>query len=266
MTETTAIVTKPKTLHTMLEAMKGEIARCLPKHLTADRMTRVALTEVRKNPKLAACDQASFLGAIMQCSQLGLEPGGVLGHAYLLPFDNKKEGKKEVQLIIGYKGLLDLARRSGQIKSMEARAVYANDKFRVSFGLTPELFHEPNLGAGDRGALTHVYAVAHLVGGGTQFEVMSLAEVQKVRQQSQAGNYGPWVTHFEEMAKKSALRRLFKYLPVSLEIQRAVAMDKTEVRGTVIDGEYTESSVELSFGGVDALHDKLQNDQEGMAA
>ena len=93
MTESTAIATKPKTLQGVLESMKTEIARCLPKHITADRMTRVALTEVRKNPKLGLCDQASFLGAIMQCSQMGLEPGGVLGHAYLLPFDNNKTGK-----------------------------------------------------------------------------------------------------------------------------------------------------------------------------
>jgi recombination protein RecT len=256
-----AVATPTKSLSSLLESMKTEIARCLPKHLTADRMTRIALTEVRKNKDLAICDQASFLGAIMQCSQLGLEPGGILGHAYLLPFDNKKAGKKEVQLIIGYKGLLDLARRSGQIKSMEAREVFANDKFRVSFGLNPELIHEPNFAAGDRGPLTHVYAVAHLVGGGTQFEVMSLSEVQKVRQQSKAGNFGPWVTHFNEMAKKTALRRLFKYLPVSLEIQHAVALDETEARGTVIDGEYTESTVDISFGGVDALHERLQNEE-----
>lgn len=263
---TQAIATaQPKSLSSLLDSMKPEIARCLPKHITADRMTRIALTEVRKNKDLAVCDQASFLGAIMQCSQLGLEPGGILGHAYLIPFDNKKAGKKEVQLIIGYKGLLDLARRSGQIKSMEAREVYANDKFHVSFGLNPEVIHEPNFAAPDRGALTHVYAVAHLVGGGTQFEVMSLSEVQKVRQQSKAGNYGPWVTHFNEMAKKTVLRRLFKYLPVSLEIQRAVSFDESETRGQIIDGEYTESPVELSFGGVDALHDKL-NQQEGVAA
>lgn len=261
MTETTAVATKPKTLQGVLESMKGEFARCLPKHITADRMTRVALTEVRKNPKLGFCDQASFLGAIMQCSQMGLEPGGVLGHAYLLPFDNNKTGKKEVQLIIGYKGLLDLARRSGQIKSMEARAVYSNDKFRVAYGLNPELIHEPNFAAGDRGALTHVYAVAQLVGGGTQFDVLSVAEVQKVRQQSKAGNSGPWVTHFEEMAKKTALRRLFKYLPVSLEIQRAVMVDETSERGQIIDGEYTESPVDISFGGVDALHERLQTEE-----
>lgn len=266
MTESTAIATKSKNLQSVLEAMKAEIARCLPKHLTADRMTRVALTEVRKNPKLSLCDQASFLGAIMQCSQLGLEPGGVLGHAYLIPFDNNKTGKKEVQLIIGYKGLLDLARRSGQIQSLEARAVYSNDKFRVAYGLNPELIHEPNFAAGDRGALTHVYAVAQLAGGGTQFDVLSVAEVQKVRQQSKAGNTGPWVTHFEEMAKKTALRRLFKYLPVSLEIQRAVVMDESNERGPIIEGEYTDSGIEISFGGVDALHDKLSQDQEGVAA
>ena len=87
-----------------------------------------------------------------------------------------------------------------------------------------------------------------------------------MRQQSKAGNKGPWVTHFEEMAKKTALRRLFKYLPVSLEIQRAVVMDESNERGPIIDGEYTDSGIEISFGGVDALHDKLSQDQEGVAA
>ena len=162
----------------------------------------------------------------MQCAQLGLEPGGALGHAYLLPFENRKKGVTEVQFIVGYRGMIDLARRSGQILSLEARAVYAADKFHVALGLNPDLTHEPAWEADDRGPLRFVYAVAKLKDGGTQFEVMSRAEIERVRAKSRAGQSGPWVDHFEEMAKKTVIRRLFKYLPVSIELAGAVEQDE----------------------------------------
>lgn len=206
--------------------IKAQLALALPKHMTADRLARIALTEVRKVPALGRCDQASFLGAIMQCAQLGLEPGGALGHAYLLPFQNRKKGITEVQFIVGYRGMIDLARRSGQILSLEARAVYAADRFHVALGLNPDLTHEPDWEADDRGPLRFVYAVAKLKDGGTQFEVMSRAEIERVRAKSKAGQEGPWVDHYEEMAKKTVIRRLFKYLPVSIELASAVEQDE----------------------------------------
>lgn len=244
--------------------IKQQIALALPKHMTADRLARIALTEIRKVPKLAQCDQTSFLGAIMQVAALGLEPGGALGHAYLIPFD--KRGKvggewrvigTEVQLIIGYRGMIDLARRSGQIVSLSARIVYAKDKFSYSYGLEETLEHTPYEGT-EPGEMTHVYAVAKLVGGGVQFEVMSRAKVEAIRDGSQgyqaavksAEKYkkatvdSPWTNHFDEMAKKTVIRQLFKYLPVSIEIQRAVGLDEQADAGVpqhnalVIDGEY----------------------------
>ncbi|EBG1618414.1 recombination protein RecT, partial [Salmonella enterica] len=186
-----------------------------------------------------------FVSAIVQCSQLGLEPGGALGHAYLLPFGNKNEksGKKNVQLIIGYRGMIDLARRSGQIASLSARVVREGDDFSFEFGLEEKLVHRP--GENEDAPVTHVYAVARLKDGGTQFEVMTRKQIELVRAQSKAGNNGPWVTHWEEMAKKTAIRRLFKYLPVSIEIQRAVSMDEKETLtidpadASVITGEYS---------------------------
>lgn len=219
---------KPTTIAGLLTdpKVKQQIALALPKHMTADRLARIALTEVRKTPALGRCDQASFLGAIMQCAQLGLEPGGALGHAYLLPFENRKRQITEVQFIVGYRGMIDLARRSGQILSLEARAVYAADKFHVALGLNPDLTHEPDWEAADRGPLRFVYAVAKLKDGGTQFEVMSRAEIERVRAKSRAGQSGPWVDHFEEMAKKTVIRRLFKYLPVSIELASAVEQDE----------------------------------------
>lgn len=244
---------KPTTLAGLLAdpKIKAQMALALPKHMTADRLARIATTEIRKVPKLAACDQASFLGAIMQCAQLGLEPGGALGHAYLIPFDKRKKinGRwetvsTEAQLIIGYRGMIDLARRSGQILSISARTVHVNDKFSYSYGLEETLEHSP-CETGDRGKLTHVYAVARLKDGGVQFEVMSRADVEKVRALSKAGSSGPWVDHFDEMAKKTVIRRLFKYLPVSIELQKAVVMDERAEAGlsqdnaAVITGEYS---------------------------
>lgn len=210
---------KASDLRALLDKMKGQIAVALPKHLSADRMIRVAMTSVQRVPKLLDCTRESLVGAIVQASQLGLDVDGVLGHAYLVPYSNT------VQLIVGYKGLVDLARRSGQISTIYARAVYEKDRFEYSYGLDQACSHVPSLEE-DRGKLTHVYAVAHLKDGGRQFEVMSRAEVEAIRKRSKAGNSGPWVTDYEEMSKKTVLRRLCKMLPASVELARAVALDE----------------------------------------
>lgn len=233
---------KPKTVASMLasDTVKQQIALALPRHMTADRLARIALTEIRKVPKLAQADPTSLLGAVIQCAQLGLEPGNALGHAYLLPFDKREKNAQgrwetvgtEVQLIIGYRGMVDLARRSGQIVSLEARAVYAADRFEVRYGLDAELIHVPEF-EGDPGELKFVYAVASLKDGGKQFEVMSRRDVEAIRARSKAKDSGPWVTDYEAMAKKSVLRRLFKLLPVSIELQRAVGLDEQADAGVL---------------------------------
>lgn len=237
----TALATTKKEdpVATLLERMKPQMALALPKHVSAERMARILLTEIRRVPKLADCGRDSLLGAVMTCSQLGLEPGNSLGHAYLLPFDRRGKvgGRWEVvgtdcQLIIGYRGMIDLARRSGQIVSLSARAVRAGDRFAYRYGLDETIEHIPT--DGEPGELTHVYAVAKLKDGGVQFEVLTRAEVERVRNSSKgyesAVKYdkkdNPWITHFEEMAKKTVIRRLFKYLPVSVEMQRAVGLDE----------------------------------------
>lgn len=246
---------KPKTIAGLLSdpKIKAQMALALPAHVSAERLARIALTEVRKVPKLAECDQTSFLGAIMQCCALGLEPGGALGHCYLIPFENRRQNRMEVQFIVGYRGMIDLARRSGQIVSLSARTVHANDLFRFSYGLDETLEHEP--ADGDRGEMIAVYAVAKLQGGGVQFEVMRRAEIEKVRNESQgyktAVRYdrkdSPWIAHFDEMAKKTVVRRLFKYLPVSIELQRAVGLDEQAEMGMrqdnplTVDADYSEA-------------------------
>lgn len=234
----------------LIERYKAEIQRALPKHMTADRMARIVLTECRKVPKLLKCDERSLFGAVIQLSQLGLEPGGALGHSYLLPFENKKAGTIEAQIIIGYRGMIDLARRSGQIVSISARAVREGDHFLYSYGLNETLEHVP---VGNEDApLTHAYAVARLKDGGQQFEVLTRAQIDKARDQSKSKNYGPWMTHYEEMAKKTAVRRLFKMLPVSIEIARAVALDeaadlgRTQQNEAIIEGDIVDIPDEMT--------------------
>ncbi len=222
--------------------VKAQMALALPKHVTAERLARVALTEVRKNPALALCDQTSFLGALMTCAQLGLEPGGPLGHAYLIPFENRKKGVMEVQFIVGYRGMIELARRSGQIVSIEARPVYEGDTFEVTLGLHSNLRHVPDFDNPNRvqpDKLRFVYAVAKLKDGGVQFEVMSRREVEAVRAQSRAGSSGPWVTHFEAMALKTVVRRLFKWLPISVELAAAIDADERADLGLPQDNPLT---------------------------
>ena len=237
---------KPTTIHGMLEAYKGELARALPKHMTADRLARVALTECRKTPKLLQCKPESLFGAVVQAAQLGLEPGGALGHCYLIPF------KDDVQFIVGYRGMIDLARRSGQIQSLNAVAVYEGDEFECTLGLNPDIKHRPNWENANREdprKLIFVYAVAKLKDGGVQFEVMSRKEVDAIRSRSRSSGSGPWVTDYVAMSLKTVIRRLFKYLPVSIEMQKAVVIDEQTESGVVID-HWNESVVDVQSGDV----------------
>lgn len=235
-----AAVTATQKPGTMLDIVRSksfqaQMALALPKSMTAERLTRIVMTECRKVPALMNCNQESFFGAVLQCAQLGLEPGSALGHCYLLPFGSGKarDGRPNCQLIIGYRGMIDLARRSGQIVSINAYCVHEKDEFEYELGLHPDIHHKPSPLA-DRGPVTYVYAVAQLKGGGVQFEVMSRAEIEAVRTQSKAGTSGPWVSHWEEMARKTTVRKLFKYLPVSIEAVRAVEIDEKSDRGEAV--------------------------------
>jgi recombination protein RecT len=198
-----------------LKAMMPTIQSVLPKHVTADRMSRIALNVIRTNPKLLACDINSLMGGVMEAAKLGLEPG-LMGQCYLIPFENRKAGRVEAQFIIGYKGLIDLVRRSGQVSTIEARTVYQNDEFDYSYGLDDKLIHKPALI--DKGAPIAYYAIAKMKDGGYSFLVMSHQEAEQYRDKyAKSKNYGPWKDEFEAMARKSVLRQLIKYLPISVE-------------------------------------------------
>lgn len=243
----------------MLEKNKNQIQRALPRHVTADRMARVVTTSLRRTPKLLKCKPLSLLSAIMQAAQLGLEPDNGLGHAYLVPF------KDEVVFIPGYKGLIDLARRSGQVSTIYAVVVRRGDDFSYELGDTPRIIHKPSEAREttqvtktkrvdgkdvqvtetvdvDR-PITHVYAVCRLRDGGVQREVMTIDQVDRIRSRSAAANDGPWVTDTEEMIKKTCLRRLCKMLPASIELQRAVALDEENAAGLPQSFEFNAADI-----------------------
>lgn len=218
-----------------IKTMEGEIAKALPSVITPERFTRIVMSALSTNPKLADTTPQSFLGAMMTAAQLGVEPNTPLGQAYLIPYKNK--GVLECQFQLGYKGMMDLAYRSGQISTIQSQVVYANDEFEFSFGLEPTLRHVP--AKSDRGEATHVYAVWRTKdGSGYGFEVMSMEDIRSHAQKfSKSFGFGPWQTNFEEMAKKTVLKKALKYAPMKSDFVRGMAQDGT-VHNT-IDADMT---------------------------
>ncbi|GAC1601556.1 MAG: hypothetical protein NVS3B2_04540 [Ramlibacter sp.] len=242
------------TIAAFFEANRGAIEAVLPKHITPDRMLKIALRALRTTPKLMLCTVDSLFGAVITAAQLGLEPNTPQGHLYFIPFENRKKGTHEVQVITGYKGLVDLARRSGEIVSISSRVVYQGDLFELEYGTEERIKHVPKLD-GAAGAVLGIYAVAKLQGGGTQFEFMTLPQIERIRNESQgyktAQRYGRadsvWHLHFEQMGRKTLIRRLCNYLPMSIELAGALDLDDRAERGElqhmnkVLDGvDYTE--------------------------
>lgn len=208
------LTTKPATLKSMLssDAMKDQFAAALPKHISPERFIRVAITALTRTPKLQECTQPSFFKCLLDLSAMGLEPDG--RRAHLIPYG------KECTLVIDYKGLVELVRRSGDVAKIHADVVCENDDFEHSMGEvtkhTYDLRH-------DRGEPYAAYAQVTLKDGSVQAEIMSKSDIEKIRAKSKAGKAGPWVDHWEEMAKKTAFRRLTKWLTLSPEIQERIA-------------------------------------------
>ncbi len=218
---------KPQTLRDLItdDKMKKQFAMALPKALPIDRFLRCLLTTIARDPKLMECDRQTVLAGAMTAAQLGLEIDPALGRAYLLPYRDSKRGMI-AQLIIGYKGYVDLAYRSGQLAGLQAEAVYEADHFTYQLGLDPKLEHVP-ADREDRGVLKFAYAVASLSNGGRAWRVLNRAQVMKHRKSSRGADssYSPWQTHEEEMWRKTAIRALSSILPLSPELRDAVATD-----------------------------------------
>lgn len=235
--------------------------QALPQHLNPDRMLRVALTALRATPKLVQTTPASFFGALVASAQLGLEVNTPLQHAFLVPYEDKKNDVVICQLIVGYMGYIDLAYRSGRVLNIRADAVKQGDVFEYELGLEPKLIHKPT--GVDRDAekfsgekLTHVYGVARLKDADPVFLVMSRALVERYRARSRArSSSSPWQTDFEEMAKKTVIRQLRKWIPQSPEMAHAAALDERAELGRsqlpalppeVLDGLLSEGLIDPS--------------------
>lgn len=224
--DTAVKLTKNMTIADMVKALEPEIKRALPSVLTPERFTRMALSAINNTPKLAECTPMSFIAALMNAAQLGLEPNTPLGQAYMIPYKNK--GVLETQFQIGYKGLLELAYRNERMQSIEAHTIYENDDFYYELGLNPQLRHIPEWK--ERGEIKGFYAVFKLDNGGYRFEVMSRYDIdQYATRYSKAftSEYSPWRSNYEAMAKKTVIKQLLKYAPMKSDFQKAISMDES---------------------------------------
>jgi len=215
-----------KTMQAYIKAMEPAIKKALPSVITPERFTRMVLSALSSTPKLAECSPQSFLAAMMTAAQLGVEPNTALGQAYLLPYRN--HGQMECQFQLGYKGLIDLAYRSGEVSVIQAHTVYENDVFEYELGMDPKLRHVP--AKADRGEAVAYYAMFKTKDGGYGFEVMSVDDVQRHAQRyskSYGSGSSPWRSNFDEMAKKTVLKRALKYAPLKSDFVRGVAQDET---------------------------------------
>jgi recombination protein RecT len=236
-----------KTVRSLLDQLKPQMAAALPRHITAERMARVVMTQIQNNPYLLNCDKTTLLSSIMTACQLGLEPDGVLGHGYLVPFAGK------VQFIPGYKGYIKLARQSGEVTDFYAMDVCANDEFDIVHGLHRDLKHK--MAAGARGAVIGFYAVAKFKNGGFDFKYMTIDEINAIRDKAQgyiafkAGKIKetPWATSPGPMGIKTVIRQLAKFLPMSVQLQQAAVLeDNYEAgRGTIIEGDNLVITTEM---------------------
>lgn len=219
----TELTTAPPSIKQRLQSpqMISELGKAMPAHCKPERMARIAITALTKTPKLAECTQASFFECLLSLSQWGLEPDG--RRAHLIPYGNK------CTLIIDYKGYVELAYRSGVVRNIHADVVREGDLFTYSKGRVvehvPWFLRRDEGKPGDAGKVFAVYCVVELTGGTEKTEVLSQAEVEAIRKRSKAGNNGPWVTDWSEMAKKTAFRRVQKWLPLSADIRDAMDRD-----------------------------------------
>lgn len=234
----------------MVQALRDAVPITAAKFLTAERITKIVTTALDRSPKLLECEPRSILRSVIEIVQLGLEPGGPLGHAYLVPYG------KQCTAILGYRGLIALARRSGSVESVYSEIIYEGDEYTLEYGSDPKLVHKPKLG-GQSGPAIAAYCVAKFVGGGQHIEVMTAAQIDGIRARSKASGSGPWVTDWAEMARKTVVRRASKYWPLATEeaslIAQAIDVDARN--------DFVESTCEIvadKSSRVDKLAAKLE--------
>lgn len=267
-----AIVKGPQgrlnTLKALFDKAKPNIAAVLPKHLTPERLIKIATSAASRNPELLDCTPESVLLAVVQAGTLGLEPNTPLHHCALVPFKNKHTGKKEAQLVPEYRGLCQLAYNSGEVEAIYAHEIFASDAWDLELGTNKRLFHKPCV-TGARGDLLMFYAVVKFKRGGTDFTYMTKEQVDAVRAGSPGANGDAWTNHYVEMGKKTVIRRLSKTTPMSQDkgFAKALELDERAESGQVQDysdiveviGEVSEEpKAPPEPSRTDAARDRLQ--------
>ena len=214
---------KKRDINTIIEGITPQLAKALPRHLTAERIARISLTALKENPQLAECDRSSLMGCLMQAAQLGLEPNSLMGQFYLIPRKTRRaDGSRSMQCtaVLGYQGMIELAYRSGLVDNIYGHVVRDGDGFEYCLGLRPDLQHRrlaPSLAR-----VTHAYAVAHLKNRGPIFVVLTREEIEARRNRGgRRRSHSAWDTDFEVMCVKTAIRALFTRMPKSSEIASA---------------------------------------------
>lgn len=227
----------------LYEGRKQEIAKMLNDVLAPDKLFMVAMTHVRKNPILAQCDRDSFVNALVESAQLGLDLNPALGYAYLVP--KRKNDKLYCEFQVGYRGLIYLATASGMVNDIFAQIVYDKEEFKIEYGLHPLIKHIPKPPS-ERGDIIGAYAVARLKNGVERFEYLWQEEIEKIKKKSESlksdkPQFSPWNTSEEEMIKKTATRRLGKWVPLSPHLTSAAVVDEYRENGIEIDVTETEA-------------------------
>lgn len=243
------------------------IQSLVPKHMTPERLCRIGLNAISRNPKLMECTPETIVGAVVNCASLGLEPN-LLGHAYIVPFYNNKTKKMEAQFQMGYKGALDLIRRTGQVSTISAHEVYEGDKFDYAYGLDDKLIHIP-CGEDDESKITHFYAAYKLKDGGTGFVVMSRQQMDKhkdtfTKSKNKDGKvFGPWADHYVSMALKTVILKLIKYMPISIEQQESqIAMEGLNKDNTVMTVKTPDENLGFGDAYIDSTYIDSNNVEE----
>lgn len=253
MSDLVSTESRAKALQDALKKAEKSIAAVAAKGLSAERVVKIVIGAAMRNPTLLQCSPPTVVRSVIQAVELGLEPGGALNHAYLVPFWNSKVSCYECQLIVGYMGIVDLAYRSGLIDFFTAEVVYEGDEFEYELGMEPKLRHIPKDETIEDSKITHAYMVVGIKGGARIFKVLTRKQIERLRNMSQTGKdgakygpKGPWVEHYAEMAKKAVIRNGTKLVPKSIEVARVIAFDEA------VDSEDWSG---LDFTHPDALPD-----------
>lgn len=224
-TQAITLAQKGLFIQNMLEERTDKIKKALPKSIPVEKMLSVVMNSIRRTPRIAECTPISVFDCVMTSAQLGILPDDIRGLAYIIPYNNKKKGIMEAQLMPGYKGYIHLAKMSGDVKNVRSRVVYENEPFEIEEGLDPILTHSP-IQPSERGKPKGAYTVIEFKDGRRDFTFMWEDDIQAIRKRSKASDSGPWVTDPDEMRKKTTIRRAMKTLDLSPEVNQAVAIDE----------------------------------------